>query len=271
MQISQAGLDFIKKKEGYFENAYLCPAGVWTIGFGTIRWDLKTPVKEGDTITREEAEIQLRKEVQRAEDAVTEAIKVPLSQGQFDALVSFAYNVGTSWITGRGHQQATLVKLLNQGKYDAVPAQLLRFSRTTGGKKLDGLLKRRKEEAQMWLSDAHEAVVANAVETEPGTMPQGVAPEKASTAVDVAKRSWTVRGAALGGIAWLVQAADKVIGFSKETAEQVVSTTNDLGALKSLGVTLLHNSDKVTMIVTAIALAIVLIRRFDAGFSGKEG
>src|SRR4030067_35825 len=78
MDISHRGLDLIKKWEAFYAHAYDDGEGVWTIGWGTIRWDLKTPVKKGDVITREEAERQLRKELQRVEDAVDSAVRVPL-------------------------------------------------------------------------------------------------------------------------------------------------------------------------------------------------
>jgi len=150
MKASQACIDFIKGFENFYANAYLCPANVPTIGWGTTKWDLTRPVKLGEKITRAEAERQLRLEVDRVAAAVNTAVKVPLSQSQFDALVSFGYNVGTGWITGRKHQQASFIKALNKGDYDAPVTGLPKFSRTTGGKQLSGLSRRRREEVKMW-------------------------------------------------------------------------------------------------------------------------
>lgn len=284
MQASQACVDFIKKKEGFFPRAYLCPAGVPTIGYGTIRWDLKTPVELGDVITKEEAERQLKIEVQRVADAVTEAVTVPLTQGQFDCLVSFGYNVGTGWITGRGHKQATLVRLLNQGKYDAVPGQLLLFCQTIGGKPLSGLLTRRKEEAQMWLADDHTKVVANATETKleepaqapsddhtiPGAMPQAVKPIKAEKTITTIKASPSVRWSGLGILAAMGTWLNGVFGWSTETAKQVLDTANDTMGVQTLLSKFLHNAEHIGLAFTVVALVVVLGRKLSASAQGRS-
>jgi lysozyme len=154
MKPSQACIDFIKSFESFYANAYLCPANVPTIGWGTTKWDLTRPVKLGERITRAEAERQLRLEVDRVAAAVNAAVRVPLSQNQFDALVSWGYNVGTGWITGRGHKQASFIKALNKRDYDAPVRDLPKFSRTTGGKQLSGLSRRRRAEVKMWQTGA---------------------------------------------------------------------------------------------------------------------
>lgn len=269
MQASQACLEFIKKKEAFFDRAYLCPAGVWTIGFGTIRWDLKTPVKAGDTITPEEAERQLAIEVQRCADAVTESVHVELTQNQFDALVSWAYNVGTGWVTGRGHTQATLIKLLNKGKYDAVPGQLLLFCRTTGGKRLHGLYIRRREEAQMWLAHDHEMVVAAAVETKAGAddeglavdaMPQAVGPEPAMTTKQALASSPTAGAAGVGLFAAIAQAGAGIWSWLTDAGQQIKAAKDVSGPFGELFKAMHINMANVTLVIILGALIFVAVR-----------
>lgn len=269
MQASEACLEFIRKKEAFFAHSYLCPAGVWTIGYGTTRWDLKTPVKMGETITREEAERQLAIEVQRCTDAIAETVKVPLSQNELDALVSWAYNVGTGWVTGRGHKQATLIKLLNQGKYEAVPGQLLTFCRTTKGKRLDGLYNRRKEEAQMWLAHDHAAVVAVAVETKAdvsddgtvgGAMAQGVTPAPAMTAAKAITSSPTAGAAGVGIFAAVAQAASGLWSWITDAGQQVTAAQSAAGPFGELFKALHINVQNVTLAIILGALVFVGVR-----------
>ena len=95
MKISSAGLSIIKEFEGFRANAYRDPVGVWTIGYGTTRG-----VKPGDVMTRAEAERRLRHELVEYERAVERATGGNATQPQFDALVSFAYNVGVKGMAG---------------------------------------------------------------------------------------------------------------------------------------------------------------------------
>jgi lysozyme len=281
MQASEDCLEFIRKKEAFFAHAYICPAGVWTIGYGTTRWDLKTPVKQGETITSKEADRQLAIEVQRCADAVTESVKVPLTQNEFDALVSFAYNVGTGWITGRAHRQAALVKLLNQGKREAVPGQLLLFCRTTSGKRLDGLYIRRKEEAQMWLAHDHSAVVAGAVETHPtvhedgtvtGAMPQAVTTRAAVPAVaNAAATSWTIRGAVAAALGVAGQAAEKATGYASGMAADISSQVEQSSPLRDLAGKFLAHTDWILLGLMGVGIVIVVSRRLSAAAQGREG
>ena len=143
MRISEHGIQTIKNFEGLSLKAYRCPAGVWTIGWGST-----AGVTAGMTITLAQAEDMLRAEVERFEKAVNRLVEVPLSQNQFDALVSFAYNVGDGALA-----RSTLLRLLNQGDYDAVPGQLARWTHG-GGRVLPGLVKRRRMEGELWMSPA---------------------------------------------------------------------------------------------------------------------
>ena len=136
MNISKEGIALIKKFEGCELEAYKCPAGVWTIGYGHIKG-----VQEGDVITLEEAEDMLVEELHEYESYVNEYVTVALSQNQFDALVSWVYNLGPANL-----KASTMLKVLNSGEYEDVPAQMKRWNKA-GGKVLEGLIRRREAEA----------------------------------------------------------------------------------------------------------------------------
>lgn len=139
MKTGVSGVLLIKSFEALKLNAYLCPARVWTIGYGHTK-----TAKAGMRITHEWALDLLRQDLQDAENSVNQYVKVKLTQNQFDALVSFVFNVGIG-----AFRKSTLLRLLNKGQYDAVPAQLMRWNRA-GGKVLSGLTRRRAEEAALW-------------------------------------------------------------------------------------------------------------------------
>ena len=140
MRTSQKGIDLIKKFEGCRLEAYKCPAGVWTIGYGHTKG-----VQNGQKITQAQAEEFLREDLKIYEQAVEACVKVPLSQNQFDALVSFCYNCGSGAL-----KTSTLLRLLNEGKYSEAGEQCLRWN-TAGGKVLAGLTRRREEEREIFL------------------------------------------------------------------------------------------------------------------------
>lgn len=139
MQTSQKGIDLIKSFEGLKLKTYKCPAGVWTIGYGTTKG-----VTPGMEITQKQAEEFLKRDLRYFELWVDKLIDVPLSQPQFDALVSFTYNLGEGALKG-----STLRKFLNQGRYDLVPDQFLRWNKANK-KVLPGLTRRREAEAKMF-------------------------------------------------------------------------------------------------------------------------
>lgn len=141
MNISQKGIDLIKKFEGCRLAAYKCPAGVWTIGYGHTGAD----VRSGKIITQEEAEKLLRTDLKLHCNNVSQLVRVPLTQNQFDALVSFEYNVGYAAL-----KNSTLLKLLNANKYKEAAEQFGRW-KYAGGKILMGLVRRREEEKQLFL------------------------------------------------------------------------------------------------------------------------
>ena len=138
--ITQDGLDMIKRFEGFSPAVYICPAGYPTIGYGHV-------IQRGedlDTITEEQAEELLSLDVKVAERAVLRLINVPISDGQFDALVSFTYNLGAGAL-----QRSTLRRKVNREAHDEVPWQLMRWV-WAGGRKLRGLKLRRKVEATLY-------------------------------------------------------------------------------------------------------------------------
>lgn len=144
--ISQKGINLIKKYEGLRLDAYLCPAKVPTIGYGHTGTVDGKPVKIGMVITEKKAEELLRKDLECFENGVCNCVKVPLTQGQFDALVSFSYNLGIGSL-----QDSTLLKLLNQKKYEDAAEQFERWVKA-GGRTLEGLVKRRRAEKTLFLS-----------------------------------------------------------------------------------------------------------------------
>ena len=140
MEISENGLDLIKHFEGLKLTAYICPAGVLTIGYGHTGKDVKPSMK----IDIFDAEILLKNDVARFEDSVNTLVDVNMTQGQFDALVSFCYNLGASALKG-----STLLKLLNSGDYDAAGGQFIRWNKCKG-RELAGLTARREAEQELY-------------------------------------------------------------------------------------------------------------------------
>ena len=149
MKISQNCIDLIRHFEGCKLVAYKCPADVWTIGYGHTQG-----VYEGMTITQGQADEMLRQEIARFERDVDGLIKIPSPlQCQFDALVSFAYNVGSdidSDSIAEGLGDSTLLKKLNAGDIAGAAAEFPKWNRA-GGKVSNGLIKRREAERRMFL------------------------------------------------------------------------------------------------------------------------
>lgn len=141
MRASQACLDLIKESEQLVLGWYQDTGGVWTIGYGHAR-------KPGDNfigVTPEGAEALLREDLKDAEDAVNTWVNVPLTQGQFDALVDFTFNLGA-----RQFRDSTLLKLLNGGDYEGAAKQFGRWV-YDAGKVQRGLVTRREKERKMFL------------------------------------------------------------------------------------------------------------------------
>lgn len=139
---NQAGLDLIKRFEGYRGRAYKCAAGKWTVGWGSTR-----NVRPGMSITESEAEQRLREDLEDAEWTVAKAIRVPLNDNEFAALVSLVFNIGAGAFRG-----STLLRMLNAGDRISASAEFLRWNKA-GGKSLEGLNRRRLAERALFLTE----------------------------------------------------------------------------------------------------------------------
>ncbi|CAM1656292.1 Glycoside hydrolase [Bartonella choladocola] len=147
-QISQHGLEKLKQWEGLETEAYRDAGGVWTIGYGHTA-AAGTPVPHvGMVITEAEAESILLKDLAQYEAAVENNVNVKLNDNEFAALVSFSFNVGIN-----AFKKSTLLKKLNSGNYEAVPSELMKWVKA-GGKKVQGLVNRRRAEGYLWMEGA---------------------------------------------------------------------------------------------------------------------
>lgn len=145
--VNAAGLECIKRWEGLRLRAYLCAGGVWTIGYGHTSEAGPPAVTKGMSIDKAAAEAMLARDLRRYEAAVSQAVRAPLSDNQFAALVSFAYNIGIE-----AFAKSRLLTLINAGEYDAAPRELMRYVYSRG-KRLEGLANRRAAEAGLWAKD----------------------------------------------------------------------------------------------------------------------
>ena len=146
MSVSNKGVDLICEFEGKRLVADDDGVGVWTIGFGTIKYPNGVRVKKGDTCTLDQAKEYMRHDLIEFEHTVNSSVKVPLNQNQFDALVSLAYNIGSS-----AFKSSTLVKKLNTGDYQGAADQFNVWI-NAGGKRMQGLVNRRDKEKLLFLS-----------------------------------------------------------------------------------------------------------------------
>jgi lysozyme len=141
MIISKRGIEFIKSFESFSPIIYKCPAGVYTIGYGhTLRY-----FEKDYKISREEAEKLLFQDICLASDVVIRNIRIKLTQNQFDALISFVFNVGSG-----AFQRSSLRHKINSSWDDEeIHYEFLQWV-YAGGKKMPGLLYRRKCEAEIY-------------------------------------------------------------------------------------------------------------------------
>ena len=145
MEINKAGKDLIKRFEGCKLKAYKCPAGVWTIGYGNTFYEDGTKVKEGDVITQERAEELFDIIIDDFAKKVDALIKSNVSENNFSALVSFAYNVGMG-----NFQRSTLLRKVNANPKDpSIRAEFMKWTRAND-KVLNGLVRRREAEAKLY-------------------------------------------------------------------------------------------------------------------------
>ena len=141
--IPKQAVDLIKNFEGLKLSSYLCSANVWTIGYGTTRINGKA-VTSGMTCTEQQAEEYLKNDLQVFAKAINRLVKVPLTDNQFSALLSFTYNLGVGAL-----EKSTLLRRLNEGNYTAARNEFFKWV-NAGGKQLPGLVKRRAAEAELF-------------------------------------------------------------------------------------------------------------------------
>lgn len=147
MKTNDAGMNIIKSFEGYSGTVYLCPAGRWTIGWGST-WD-----KYGEPVTSShpdisegEATVLLRREVTHSEKAIDRLVTAELTENMYSSCVSLIYNIGSG-----NFQSSTLRMKLNRGDYEAAADEFPKWRRS-GGRILKGLVRRRKAERELFLS-----------------------------------------------------------------------------------------------------------------------
>lgn len=230
MQTSKAGINLIKEFEGVRLKAYKCPADVWTIGVGHTSAAGPPAVKAGMEITNAQAMKILAQDLVQFEDGVDSAVKVPLKQNQFDALVSFAFNVGLGALA-----KSTLLKKLNAGQYDAVPAELMKWTKA-GGKELPGLVRRRRAEAALWRGVDDSKVIKQDARVEP----------------DAPKPSKTMAQSKEGNAAMLTGGA-ATLSAVNDAAQQVKETGDTFTSLLDL---LKSPSFLLTILIIVAAAAI---------------
>ena len=127
MKLSEQGIKLIKRFEGLRVSSYRDVPGVWTIGYGSTRYHDGEPIKPGDKLANEQqADALFTNTLGQYEDAVNQDVKVPLTQSQFDALVSFTYNEGTGAL-----KESTLLKKLNEKNYHGAADQFLLWNKVT--------------------------------------------------------------------------------------------------------------------------------------------
>lgn len=144
--INKEALNIIKNGEGLSLSPYLDSVGIPTIGYGnTYYLDGKKVSLCDKPLTIEQAENLLMLSLKEYEEGVKELVKVPINENQFGALVSFAYNVGLGNLA-----KSTLLKKLNSSDYLGASEEFLRWNKA-GGKVLNGLIKRRKQEKELFL------------------------------------------------------------------------------------------------------------------------
>lgn len=223
MKTSDHGIAFIKRWEGVKLKAYLCPANVWTIGVGhTAAMGDPKPVS-GMKITEAEADDILRRDLRSIERDVIAAVKVHVNQRQFDTLVSFVFNVGIG-----AFRKSTLLKKLNANGYDEVPSELMKWTRA-GGRVVQGLVNRRKAEADMWRG-------ASTDQKPDADMPQQVDPPRKM------RQSKEGNAALLAGGAASITAASDVAKQLQETGDNLTSVLD-----------LLKNPNFVVLVLVVIA------------------
>ena len=142
METSENGIELIKEFEGCRQVAYQDSVGVWTIGYGHTK-----TAYEGQLAIKKTCERLLAEDLVEFEEYVDTLVKVPSTQNQFDALVSWTFNLGSGNL-----QESTMLRKLNYGDYESVPDEMRRWNKA-GGEVLEGLTRRREAEALLFAAE----------------------------------------------------------------------------------------------------------------------
>ena len=146
---AEVAMDFIEAWEGCRLQAYKCPADIWTIGVGHTK-----DVTEHDEITYEQSRELLRKDIEKVKRGLAPFVNVHVTEGQFVALVSLAFNVGVSYVV---HQCPKLMRALNAGDVETAAHEFLDIDKANGVR-LPGLTRRRQSEARLFLGEGALAI-----------------------------------------------------------------------------------------------------------------
>jgi GH24 family phage-related lysozyme (muramidase) len=146
MKMTDEGLELIKTFEGFRARAYRDPVGVWTIGYGHTSMAGVPEVRAGMVVSEAEATEILRRDVEMFARGVRQRLTRAVSDAQFSALVSFAYNVGLG-----AFAKSSVLRAVNAGEFEAVPRRLALWTKA-GGRTLPGLIRRRAAEAALFVS-----------------------------------------------------------------------------------------------------------------------
>lgn len=269
MDASQNCIALIKGSEGKHEKlpdgryrAYLDTLAKPPVP--TIYCGLTKGVKMGMVITEAEGERMFSKEMSVYEDAVERLVTVPLNQNQFDALVSLTYNIGPGKAGSKGGlANSTLLKLLNQGKYEAAAAQFHRY-KYAGGKVYNGLIKRRAAEAALFLAPMPDEAAGET------PLPQSVEAAPVATVGEAITQSATIKTVAVaapGAIyALFEQAYDWLFGVAKEAGPEILALKTTLTPFDAL----LKMTPTVLMLLTVIGLAVVVVRKISDRRAGTS-
>ena len=244
MQMSQEGIDaLLKKFEGCKLKAYRCPAGICTIGYGHTSSAGAPNVTDGMTITQKQADDILRKDLVKFETAVHDMLHQPLNQHQFDVLVDFAYNAGIGAL-----EKSTLLKKVNAAQFDAIPAELMKWTKG-GGKVLPGLVRRRQAESAWWASGEMSAASVSSEEPTPDEHEERSEPDP----VPVPSMADSKQGNAA-----LLTVGMGSLGVAKEIASQAQDASDTADKIMML----LHNPNFLIMGgVIGLGLAIWYFRK----------
>jgi lysozyme len=145
MKVNAEGYALLKKFEGCRLKSYLCPSAVWTIGYGNTFYEDGTKVKEGDVITQQRADELAKFIVEQFANSIRPMIQKTLTENQFSACVSLAYNIGTN-----GFKKSSVLRKLNVNPTDPTIADSFRLWNKGGGVVLKGLVRRREAEIELY-------------------------------------------------------------------------------------------------------------------------